>query len=191
MFRGGEAALGPAVRPVVAGGSGGCRLKMNCMPSLNYMSSASLLPLRSVSTVTFRFHGKCQFRQLSSESTVFTSSVVVRWFFGDVNFTSILHHLLEMLLESHLRLTMSVLCCFTLNVLRLTRAAPTTERSITTEQCPGRRLQIPQIFLHTSDCHLCLNCFSDQPNDAEVDTATAKRLYTCCITYYYTFMSIH
>ena len=61
LFRGSEAALGPAVRPVVAGGSGGCRLKMNCRPSLNYMSSASLLPLRSVSTVTFRFHSKFQF----------------------------------------------------------------------------------------------------------------------------------
>ena len=106
--------------------------------------------------------------------------------FGDVNFTSILHHLLEMLFESDLRSTMFVLCCFSLDVLQLTGAAPTTERSITTEQCPGRRLQIPQIFLHTSDSHLCLNCFSDQPNDAEVDTATAKRLYTCCITYYYT-----
>ena len=80
MFRGGEAALGPAVRLVVDGGSGGCRLKMNCRPSLNYMSSASLLPLRSVSTVTFRFHSKFQFRQLSSESTVFTSSIVVSGF---------------------------------------------------------------------------------------------------------------
>ena len=44
------------------GGSGGSRLKMNCRPSLNYMSSASLLPLRSVSTVAFRFHSKFQFR---------------------------------------------------------------------------------------------------------------------------------
>ena len=61
MFRGGEVALGPAVRPVVAGGSGGCRLKMNCKPSLNYMSSDFLLPLRSVSTVAFRFHSKFQF----------------------------------------------------------------------------------------------------------------------------------
>ena len=184
-------ALGPAVQPVVASGSGGCRLKMNCRPSLNYMSSASLLPLRSVSTVAFIFHSKFQFRQLSSESTVFTSSIVVRWFLCDVNFTSILHHLLEMLLESHLRLMMSVLCCFSLDVLRLTGAAPTTERSVTTEQCPGRRLQIPRIFLHTSESHLCLNCFSDQPNDAEVDMTPAKRLYTCCITYYYTFTSIH
>ena len=83
--------------------------------------------------------------------------------FGDVNFTSIFHHLLEMLLESHLRLTMSVLCCFSLDVLRLTKAAPTTERSITTEQCPRRCLQIPQIFLHTSDSHLYLNFFNDQP----------------------------
>ena len=96
-----------------------------------------------------------------------------------------------MLLESHLRLTMSVLCCFSLDVLRLAGAAPTTEPSITTGQCPGHRLQIPQIFLHTSDSQLCLNFFSDQPNDAEVDTATAKRLYTCRITYYSTFMSIH
>ena len=80
LFRGGEVVLGPAVRLVVAGGSGGCRLKMNCRPSLNYMSSASLLPLRSISTVAFRFHSKFQFRQLSSESTVFTSYVVVRWF---------------------------------------------------------------------------------------------------------------
>ena len=38
-----------------------------------------------------------------------------------------------MLLESHLRLTMSILCCFSLDVLRLTGAAATTERSITTE----------------------------------------------------------
>ena len=67
-----------------------------------------------------------------------------------------------MLLESHLRLMMSVLCCFSLDVLRPTGAAPMTERSITTEQCPGHRLQIPQIFLHTSDSHLCLN-FCDQP----------------------------
>ena len=96
-----------------------------------------------------------------------------------------------MLLESHLRLTMSVLCCFSLDVLRLTGAAPRMERSITTEQCPGRRLQIPQIFLHTSDSQLFLNCFSDRPNDAEDNTATAKRLYTCCVTYYYTFTSIH
>ena len=59
--------------------------------------------------------------------------------FGDVNFTSILHHLLEMLLESHLRLTMSVLCCFSIDVLRLTGAARTTERSITIEQCPVYR----------------------------------------------------
>ena len=36
-----------------------------------------------------------------------------------------------MLFESHLRLTMSVLCCFSLDVLRLTGAAPRTERSIT------------------------------------------------------------
>ena len=38
-----------------------------------------------------------------------------------------------MLLESHLRLMMSVLCCFSLDVLRLIGVAPMTERSITTE----------------------------------------------------------
>ena len=76
----GRGRQGAAVWLVVAGGSGGCRLKMNCRPSLNYMSSASLLPSRSVLTVAFKVHSKFQFRQLSSESTVFTSSVVVRWF---------------------------------------------------------------------------------------------------------------
>ena len=90
------------------------------------------------------------------------------------------------MLESHLRLTMYVLCCFNLDVLRLTRATPRTERPIRTEQCPGRRLQIPHIFLHTSDSHLCLNFFSDQPNHAEINMASPKRLYTCCIFFYST-----
>ena len=79
-----------------------------------------------------------------------------------------------MLLESHLRLTMSVLCCFSIDILRPTGAALTMEWSITTKQCPGCRLQILQIFLHTSDSHLCLNFFSDQPNDAEVDMARQR-----------------
>ena len=157
------------------------KLHVKCLSAtiaFSFDSSIQIPQLISVLTVKFR---------VNSFFLICCSQVV----FGDVNFTSIFHHLLEMLLESHLRLTMSVLCCFSLDVLRLTGAAPTIERSVTTEQCPGRRLQIPQIFLHTSDSHLCLNCFSDQPNDAEVNTATAKRLYTCCITYYYTFMSIH
>ena len=51
-----------------------------------------------------------------------------------------------MLLESHLRLRMYVLCCFSLDILRLTGAAPTTEGSITTEQCPRCHLQ----FLRSS-----------------------------------------
>ena len=78
---------------------------------------------------------------------------------------------------------MSALYYFSLDVLRLAGAAPTMKPSITIEECPGRRLQMPQIFLHTSDSHLYRNFFSDQPNDVEVDTATPKRLYTCCITY--------
>ena len=96
-----------------------------------------------------------------------------------------------MLLESHLRLTMSVLYCISFDVLRLAGAPPMTEPSITTEQCPGHHLQTPQVFLRTSGSHLCRNFFGDQPNDAEVDMATPRRLYTCRITYYSTFMSIH
>ena len=73
---------------------------------------------------------------------------------------------------------MFVLYCFSLNVLRLVGAAPTMEPSITTEQFPGRRLQIPQIFLHTSDIHLRRKFFSDQPNDAKDDAATTNEVKT-------------
>ena len=83
--------------------------------------------------------------------------------FGDVNFRSILAHLLGMLLEYHLRLTMSVLCRFSLDILWLTGDAPPPEWSIATEQCPGRRLQIPQISLHTSDSHLCSTASATNP----------------------------
>ena len=37
-----EAALGPAVRPVVAGGSGGCRLKINCSALLAFLVAVIL-----------------------------------------------------------------------------------------------------------------------------------------------------
>ena len=168
------------------------------MPVEDELQALPKLHVKCLSaTIAFSFDSSIQIPQLISVSTVkfrvncFYLICCSQVVFGDVNFTSILHHLLEMLLESHLRLTMSVLCCFSLDILRLTGSAPTTKQSITTEQCPGRRLQIPQIFLHTSDSHLCLNCFSDQPNDTDVNTATAKRLYTCCVTYYYTFTSIH
>mgnify|MGYP007029384662 CR=1 FL=1 len=106
--------------------------------------------------------------------------------FGDVNFTSILHHLLEMLLESHLRLMMSVLCCFSLDVLRLTGAAPTTKPSITAEQYLGLHLQTPKIFFPSSDSQVSRSILTGQPNHAEIDMASPKRLYTCCISFYST-----
>ena len=49
---------------------------------------------------------------------------------------------------------------------------------------------MPQIFFPSFDSHLRRNIFSDRPNDAEVDTATPKRLHICRITFYSTFMSI-
>ena len=101
LFRGGEAALGPAVQPVVAGGSGGCRLKMNCRPSLNYMSSASLLLVRSVSTVKFSLDSKIQFRQLTSVSTVKFRDERLMYFTSSTLWLCILRHVLEMLLEFH------------------------------------------------------------------------------------------
>ena len=78
---------------------------------------------------------------------------------------------------------MSVLCCFSLAVVHLTGAAPMMEPSITAEQYPRRRLQTPQIFLPASDSHTSHTILHDQPNDAEVDKATPKRLYTCHITF--------
>ena len=99
------------------------KLHVKCLSAtiaFSFDSSIQIPQLISVSTVKFR---------VNSFYLICCSQVV----FGDVNFTSIFHHLLEMLLESHLRLTMSVLCSFSLGVLRLTGAAPMTERSITTE----------------------------------------------------------
>ena len=45
-----------------------------------------------------------------------------------------------------LRLTLSVLSCFSLGVVQLTGAAPTTKPSITAEQYLGLDLQTPKIF---------------------------------------------
>ena len=93
------------------------KLHVKCLSAtiaFSFDSSIQIPQLISVSTVKFR---------VNSFYLICCSQVV----FGDVNFTSILHHLLEMLLESHLRLMMSVLCCFSLDVLWLTGAAPTTK----------------------------------------------------------------
>src|SRR3989337_1758383 len=87
-----------------------------------------------------------------------------------------------MLLESHFRLTLSVFSCFSLAAIHLTGAAPTTEPSITAEQYPRRSFQRPQIFFPASDSHTSITILHVQPNDAEVDKAMPKRLYTHWIT---------
>src|SRR5215216_3555628 len=87
-----------------------------------------------------------------------------------------------MILESHFRLTLSILSCFSLVVVHLTGAAPTTEPSITAEQYPRRCIQRPQIFFPASDSHTSITILHVQPNDVEVDKAKPKRLYTRRIT---------
>ena len=87
-----------------------------------------------------------------------------------------------MILESHFRLTLSVLSCFSLATVHLTGAAPTTEPSITVEQYPRRRFQGPKIFFPASNSHTSITTLHVQPNDAEVDKAMPKRLYTRCST---------
>ena len=88
-----------------------------------------------------------------------------------------------MILESHTRLTLFVLSCFSLDAVHLTRAAPTTESSITAEQYPRHCFQRPRIFFPASDSHTSIiTILHVQPNDAEVHKAMPKRLYTRCIT---------
>ena len=88
-----------------------------------------------------------------------------------------------MILESHFRLTLSVLSCFSLAIVHLTGAAPTTEPSITVEQYPRRHFQRPRIFFPASDSHTSIiTILHVQPNDAEVHKAMPKRLYTRRIT---------
>ena len=57
-----------------------------------------------------------------------------------------------------------------------------TKPSITVEQYPRRRFQRPQIFFPASDSHTSITILHVQPNDAEVDKAMPKRLYTRRIT---------
>ena len=87
-----------------------------------------------------------------------------------------------MILESHFRLTLYVLSCFSLATVHLTGAAPTMEPFITAEQYPRRHFQRPQIFFPASDSHTSITTLHVQPNEAEVDKAMPKRLYTRCIT---------
>ena len=87
-----------------------------------------------------------------------------------------------MILGSHFRLTLYVLSCFSLVAIHLTGAAPTTEPSITVEQYPQHHFQKPQIFFPASGSHTSITILDVQPNDAEVQKATPKRLYTRRIT---------
>ena len=88
-----------------------------------------------------------------------------------------------MILGSNFRLTLSVLSCFSLVAVHLSGAAPMTEPSITTEQYPRHRFQRPRIFFIAFDSHTSIiTILHVQPNDAEVDKAMLKRLYTRCIT---------
>src|SRR5215216_5762289 len=82
-----------------------------------------------------------------------------------------------------LRLMLSLLSCFSLAVVELTGAAPMTKPSITAEQYPGLHLQMPKIFFPSSDSQISRSILTDQPNHAEVNMASPKRLYTCCISF--------
>ena len=82
-----------------------------------------------------------------------------------------------------LRLMLSLLSCFSLGVVQLTGAAPTTKPSITAEQYLGLHLQTPKIFFPSSDSKVSRSILTGQPNHAEIDMASPKRLYTCCISF--------
>ena len=82
-----------------------------------------------------------------------------------------------------LRLTLSLLSCFSLGVVQLTEAAPMTKPSITVEQYLGLHVQTPKIFFPSSDSKVSRSILTGQPNHAEIDMASPKRLYTCCISF--------
>ena len=65
----------------------------------------------------------------------------------------ILHHLLQMILESHFRLTFSVLSCFSLAAVHLIGAAPTTEGFTIAAIRPPDCLSPPQILFPTAGSH--------------------------------------
>ena len=55
--------------------------------------------------------------------------------------------------------------------------------SITTEQYLGLHLQTPKIFFPSSDSQVSRSILTGQPNHAEIDMASPKRLYTYCISF--------
>ena len=82
-----------------------------------------------------------------------------------------------------LRLTLSLLSCFSLGVVQLTGAAPMTKSSIIAEQYLGLHLQTLKIFFPSSDSKVSRSILTGQPNHAEILMASPKRLYTCCISF--------
>ena len=82
-----------------------------------------------------------------------------------------------------LKLTLSLLSCFSLGVVQLTGAAPTTKPSITAKQYLRPHLQTPKIFFPSSDSEDSRTILTGQQNHAEIDMASPKRLYTCCISF--------
>ena len=77
-----------------------------------------------------------------------------------------------------LSLTLSLLSCFSLGVVQLTRAAPTTKPSITVEQYLGLHLQTPKIFFPSSVSQVSRSILTGQPNHVEIDMALPKRFTT-------------
>src|SRR3954463_7712881 len=94
-------------------------------------------------------------------------------------FTSSIGHAIRI----PLRLMLSLLSCFSLGVVQLTRAAPTTKPSITAEQYLGLHLQTPKIFFPSSDSQVSWSILTGQPHHAEIGMASPKRLYTSCICF--------
>ena len=85
-----------------------------------------------------------------------------------------------------LRLMLSLFSRFSVAVIQLTRAAPTMKPSIISEQYLGLHLQTPKIFCPSSDSKVSRSILTGQPNHAEINMASPKRLYTCCISFYST-----
>ena len=82
-----------------------------------------------------------------------------------------------------LRLTLSLLSCFSLGVVQLIGAAPMTKPSITAEQYLRLHLQTPKIFFRSSDSQISRSILTGQTNHAEIGMASPKMLYTCCISF--------
>ena len=82
-----------------------------------------------------------------------------------------------------LRLTLSLLSCFSLAIVQLTGAAPMKKPSITAEQYLELHLQTPKTFFPSSNNQVSRSILTGHPNHAEIDMALPKRLYTCCVSF--------